>query len=48
MVNANNGDVSVRLKVPEDQSEAIAQRVKVQLDSIDGIMQPSVLIDPYY
>ncbi len=48
VVNTNDGDVNVRLKVPEDQSEAIAQRIKEQLASIDGIRQPTVQIDPYY
>jgi len=48
MVTTTNGHVKVTLKMPEDQAQAIAERVDGILGSIEGLKQQTVVIDPYY
>lgn len=47
-VTANDGHVSVVLKVPEDQAEEITHRVVEHLESVDGVMGHEITIEPYY
>lgn len=48
VVSVRDGHVRVTLKVPEDQCDAIRERVEDQLSAIQGIRETTLKIDPYY
>ncbi len=47
-VTTTDGAVKVVLKAPEDQRQAITDRISKAITPIEGIKQHSIVIDPYY
>lgn len=47
-VSTSGSHVRVALKAPEEQSEAIKNRVEALLKTLEGVKQQTVTIDPYF
>ncbi|MBF0201587.1 MAG: cytidylate kinase-like family protein [Desulfamplus sp.] len=47
-VSAHDGHVKVVVKVPEEQSGAIRDRIEEKLSRIEGVKGHTILIDPYF
>lgn len=47
-VSVKDGDVSIHVKAPEEQTSAIRQRISEAIAGLEGMKNAEIRIDPYY
>lgn len=47
-VNVHNGDVHIRIKVPQGQAKAIQSRIESAVEDVEGLASMAIAVSPYY